>query len=60
MSASAPAASCPVCDARVPLGQSIVLSELVRCRDCGSDLEVTALDPVSLAEAPTEEEDWGQ
>ena len=30
------------------------------CPDCGSDLEVVALDPPAVAEAPAEEEDWGE
>ena len=28
--------------------------------DCGAELELTGLDPVVLAEAPSAEEDWGQ
>ncbi len=61
---SAPAsprrASCPVCDATVAVDAAVVASELVRCRDCGSDLEVTSFDPLQLVEAPPEEEDWGE
>jgi alpha-aminoadipate carrier protein LysW len=53
-------ATCPICDAAVPLAPDAAVSEIVRCPDCGSDLEVTALAPPSLAEAPAEEEDWGQ
>jgi alpha-aminoadipate carrier protein LysW len=32
----------------------------VQCPDCGVDLEVTSLDPLELALAPEEEEDWGE
>jgi alpha-aminoadipate carrier protein LysW len=51
---------CPVCDATVPLLAGVTTAELVACPDCGSELEVTSVDPPVLAEAPTEAEDWGQ
>jgi len=51
---------CPVCDAVVQLTPDAVVSELVRCRECGSELEITDLDPPAVREAPVEEEDWGQ
>jgi len=52
--------TCPICDAAVPLAPDAAVSEIVCCPDCGSELEVVALAPPSLAEAPAEEEDWGQ
>lgn len=52
--------TCPICDAAVQLAADTAVSEIVRCPDCGSELEVTTLEPPSLAEAPAEEEDWGQ
>ncbi|MGD1148916.1 MAG: lysine biosynthesis protein LysW [Thermoanaerobaculaceae bacterium] len=52
--------ACPVCDASVELPGDVSASEVVRCDDCGSDLEVQAIDPLVLVEAPAEEEDWGQ
>jgi len=52
--------ACPVCDAQVDLPPDVAASEVVRCGDCGSDLEVSSLDPPHLVEAPAEEEDWGQ
>jgi alpha-aminoadipate carrier protein LysW len=58
---SAPAsARCPTCDGEVPFDRSVVVSELVACRECGTDLEVTSVNPPEVAEAPMEEEDWGQ
>jgi alpha-aminoadipate carrier protein LysW len=57
MSAAAP---CPVCDAAVSIPADAVVAELLRCRECGVELEIKSLDPLLLAEAPTEEEDWGQ
>jgi len=53
-------ANCPVCDAMVNLQPDVSESEVVRCGDCGSDLEVQSVNPAVLAEAPAEEEDWGE
>ncbi len=53
-------ASCPVCDAAVSLQPDARESEVVRCSDCGTDLEVQSVNPPVLAEAPAEEEDWGE
>ncbi len=57
MSATVP---CPACDAAVPIPADAVVAELLRCRECNTELEIATLDPPTLAEAPTEEEDWGQ
>lgn len=51
---------CPVCGASVEKEASMVKGELISCPDCGVELEVTELDPFTLAEAPQEEEDWGE
>ena len=53
-------AECPECAAAVTFDSAPILHELVRCPDSAAELEVVALDPVSLALAPTEEEDWGE
>lgn len=53
-------AACPVCDAPVSLAEGTVASELIRCRECQSELEVVTVDPPAVREAPMEEEDWGQ
>jgi alpha-aminoadipate carrier protein LysW len=53
-------ARCPTCDGEVPFDASVVVSELVACRECGTDLEVTSVNPPAVVEAPMEEEDWGQ
>jgi alpha-aminoadipate carrier protein LysW len=53
-------ARCPACDGAIPLSPSAVVSELIACRECGTDLEIIGLDPPELAEAPMEEEDWGE
>lgn len=51
---------CPVCDAVVRFAPDAVVSELVRCRECGTELEIVSLSPPAVREAPAEEEDWGQ
>jgi len=52
--------TCPVCDAEITVAEDAVVSELIVCGSCCVALEVRALDPVVLDEAPHEEEDWGQ
>ena len=51
---------CPVCGADVEKAADTVLGELLECSDCGTELEVTNLDPFKVEEAPQEEEDWGE
>ncbi|MGE4636247.1 MAG: lysine biosynthesis protein LysW [Arenicellales bacterium] len=51
---------CPVCGVQLTLADDIVVGELLECSDCGTELEVTALGPPTLAEAPETEEDWGE
>ncbi|MDW8394734.1 MAG: lysine biosynthesis protein LysW [Anaerolineae bacterium] len=53
-------AECPECSATVPFNAKPILHELVRCPDCGAELEVISLDPLALDLAPIEEEDWGE
>ena len=51
---------CLVCGADIPLGTGIVPGELVDCGDCGTELEITQVDPLVFQEAPQAEEDWGE
>ena len=53
-------AECPVCGAEVELAKDTIVSEIIECPDCGTELEVISIDPADLAEAPEEEEDWGE
>jgi alpha-aminoadipate carrier protein LysW len=50
---------CVECDAAVELTDPVV-GEIVVCPDCGVDLEVMTLDPISVDVAPMEQEDWGE
>lgn len=52
--------TCPECGGTVALGPSPMVGEIVQCPDCGTELEVKGLEPVALAVAPAEEEDWGE
>ena len=51
---------CPVCGAEITFAEGTVLGELLDCGDCGTELEVTGLDPAAVTEAPETEEDWGE
>ena len=53
-------AECPECAADVSLPDDVMQGEIVQCPDCGVELEVTSLDPLTLELAPEEEEDWGE
>ena len=52
-------APCPECFGEVEL-TDVMQNEIVQCGDCGADLEVTSIEPVTLELAPEEEEDWGE
>ncbi len=52
--------TCPVCEAELELDVDVELGEIVVCGDCGVELEVTELDPLTVEEAPEVEEDWGE
>lgn len=52
-------AECPECFTEIEL-KNVMQNEIVQCPDCGVDLEVVSLEPLQLAPAPEEEEDWGE
>ena len=53
-------AECSECGGTVSFKSAPILHELIRCPECGAELEVVTLEPVAMAPAPTEEEDWGE
>ena len=53
-------ATCTVCDASLNLPEGCCEGELLICGDCGTELEVTSLSPVTVEEAPQVQEDWGE
>ena len=52
-------AACPECAALIELAD-VMEGEIVDCPECGVELEVLTLDPLTLGLAPEEEEDWGE
>ena len=54
------AVKCPVCDADVSVAADAMAGELLTCSDCGIELEVMTLEPLTVAEAPEVQEDWGE
>ena len=51
---------CPVCEADVTIPADAMENELLACPDCGTELEIISLNPLTLEEAPEVEEDWGE
>ncbi|MGZ3598782.1 MAG: lysine biosynthesis protein LysW [Ktedonobacterales bacterium] len=52
-------ATCPECSGPV-LVDGVERGEIVPCPDCGAELEVRDLDPLTLTLAPEIQEDWGE
>ena len=52
---------CPECEAMVENENPTLLAgEIFPCPDCGTELEVTGKDPLTVEVAPQEAEDWGE
>ena len=51
---------CTICGAEITLDDDTIVNELVTCDECGSELEVTAVNPYAVEEAPQADEDWGE
>jgi len=51
--------TCPECEASIKL-DTVMRGEIVTCPDCGAELEVTAVNPLTLEVAPMAEEDYGE
>ncbi len=52
--------SCPECAADVAFADDVLLGEIAQCPDCGIELEVVSVQPLSVEVAPEIEEDWGE
>ena len=50
---------CVTCGFELSYGK-VEKGELISCKDCGQDLEVTNINPVQVVLAPEMEEDWGE
>ncbi|CAG0948804.1 alpha-aminoadipate/glutamate carrier protein LysW [Phycisphaerales bacterium] len=51
---------CPECAGSVNFARAPLNGEVVRCGDCGVELEVTNTAPITVTLAPEVEEDWGE
>ena len=53
-------ANCPECGGRLELSAEVMAHEIIDCTACGAELEVMSVEPIMVALAPDEEEDWGE
>lgn len=51
---------CPECAASVGFTRRPLCGEIVRCAECGVELEVTSANPIRVEVAPQVQEDWGE
>ncbi|HLY27212.1 MAG TPA: lysine biosynthesis protein LysW [Aggregatilineales bacterium] len=51
--------TCPECEASITLDKPM-RGEIVSCPECGAELEVTSVSPITLELAPMTEEDYGE
>ncbi len=51
---------CIECNAGLELASDLEVGEILICPDCGVELEVLSLEPITLELAPQVEEDWGE
>ncbi len=51
---------CPECSADLEVADDVVIGEILPCGECGLELEVTGVDPITVELAPEIEEDWGE
>lgn len=54
------AINCPECAGNVDTSSDVMQGEILVCGDCGAELEVLALAPLTIDLAPMELEDWGE
>ncbi len=52
--------ACPICGGGINVPADVTINELLDCGECNSELELVSRQPVRLAEAPIEAEDWGE
>jgi alpha-aminoadipate/glutamate carrier protein LysW len=53
-------ATCPECEGNLSVPGDVIEGEIVPCGDCGAELEVKSLNPLTLGLAPAVQEDWGE
>lgn len=52
--------NCVECDAAVDVADDVMIGEVLECAECGAELEVTNVSPLTIELAPEVEEDWGE
>ncbi len=52
--------TCLECGAAIEVEGSVIIGEIIECPDCGVELEVVDINPVTVELAPEVEEDWGE
>lgn len=52
--------TCIECGAEISIDDGTMEGEIIPCPDCGVELEVISLDPLTVDLAPEVEEDWGE
>lgn len=51
---------CPECGNSISVAADVMQGEILPCPECGVELEVIKLEPLTVDFAPTEMEDWGE
>lgn len=52
--------TCIECDAQLAIPLDVMDGEIIPCTDCGAELEILSLEPLSIGLAPAVQEDWGE
>lgn len=52
--------TCIECGSDLQLYEDLEVGEILDCQACGTELEVTGTEPVTLEYAPELAEDWGE
>lgn len=55
-----PTTACVECDAPLQVNEKSLIGEIIRCRECGAELEIISTEPLKVELAPEVEEDWGE
>lgn len=51
---------CLECEGEIKPSDDVKVNEVVECGECGIELEVLSVNPLTLTIAPEIEEDWGE
>lgn len=54
--------NCEECGANITIPQDVLVGEIIKCKECGSEYEVASIggNHVQLKAAEVAEEDWGE